>query len=126
MRSIEPAKRIEQPLNAPSAAAPVEIELSKDLWKYALLVMSISSGGLIKTPALIAALPEYIALGDEHLTANDSRADSTFSQIVRNLKPHRNSNSSFIYQGYAQDVPGGFQITRKGLDFRKEYFSENG
>ncbi len=41
---------------------------------------------------------------------------------MRNLKSHKTTKTNFIYQGYAQDVPGGFQITRKGMDFVREYF----
>ena len=124
MRAVEPQKRIEQPLSAPRASTPVEIDLTKDLWKYALLVLSVQPEGEMKTPAMIEALPDYIALSDEHLAANESRKDSKFSQIVRNLKSHKNSKSNFIYQGYAQDIRGGFKITRKGLDFVREYFKD--
>lgn len=124
MRAVEPQKRLEQPLAAPSKAQPVEIDLTKDLWKYALLVMSVQSDGEISTPDLIEALPDYIALSDEHLAANDSRKDSKFSQIVRNLKSHKTSKSNFIYQGYAEAIKGGFKITPKGLEFVWGYFSE--
>lgn len=122
MRAVEPQKRLEQPLSAPSEAMPIEIDLTRDLWKYALLVLSVQSDGEMKTSAMIEALPDYIALSDEHLAMNESRKDSKFSQIVRNLKSHKNSKSNFIYQGYAQDTRGGFKITRKGLDFVREYF----
>ena len=122
MRAIEPQQRIEQPLSAPSATEPVEIDLTKDLWKYALLVMSVQPGGRITTTNLIDALPDYIALSDDHLATNESRKDSKFSQIVRNLKSHKTSKSNFIYQGYAMDMTGGFQITLKGFEFVHEYF----
>ncbi len=124
MRAVEPQKRIEQPLSAPSKAEPMEIDLRKDLWKYALLVMSVQPNGQIKTSALIDALPDYIALSEQHLKVNGSRKDSKFSQIVRNLKSHKESKSNFIYQGYAQDIYGGFKITSKGLDFVREYFKD--
>lgn len=124
MRTVEPEKRIEQPLNEPSKAAPVEINLTKDLWKYTLLVLSVQPDGEMKTSDMIKALPDYIALSDEHLAANESRKDSKFSQIVRNLKSHKTSKSNFIYQGYAQDIRGGFKITHKGMDFVREYFKE--
>lgn len=122
MRAVEPQKRLEQPLSEPSAAQPVEIDLTKDLWKYALLVMSVQPGGRITTSHLIEALPDYIALSDDHRATNESRKDSKFSQIVRNLKSHKASKSNFIYQGYALDMPGGFQITLKGFEFVQEYF----
>lgn len=124
MRAVEPKKRIEQPLNEPSKAEPVEINLTKDLWKYTLLVLSVQPDGEMKTSEMIAALPDYIALSEEHLAANESRNDSKFSQIVRNLKSHKTSKSNFIYQGYAQDIRGGFKITHKGMDFVREYFKE--
>ncbi len=104
------------------AAPPVAIDLRADLWKYALLIMSVRADGEISTSDMIAEMPAYVHLSDEHVTANASRKDSKFSQIVRNLKSHKNTKSNFIYQGFAQDVPGGFKITRKGLDFVREYF----
>jgi hypothetical protein len=58
---------------------------------------------------MIDALPEYITLSEEHLAANESRKDTKLSQIVRNLKSHKTSKSNLIYQGYAEDVRGGFR-----------------
>ncbi len=125
MRAVEPQKRIEQPLNAPSTTEPLEIDLRKDLWKYALLVMSVQPDGEIKTSDLFNALPDFMELSEEHLAINGSRKDSKFSQIVRNLKSHKTSKSNFIYQGYAQDIRGGMKIMRKGFDFVREYFNES-
>ena len=122
MRAIPAQKRIEEPLAGPKATDPVEIDLRADLWKYALLIMSVRPESEISTADLIAELPSYVHLSDEHAAANASRTDSKFSQIVRNLKSHKNTKSNFIYQGFARDVPGGFKITRKGLDFVREYF----
>lgn len=124
MRAVAPHTRIEQPLNEPNKAAPVEINLTKDLWKYTLLVLSVQPNGEMKTSEMIEALPDYITLSEDHLAANESRKDSKFSQIVRNLKSHKTSKSNFIYQGYAQDIRGGFKITHKGMDFVREYFKE--
>ena len=108
--------------SAPAKAIPVAIDLRADLWKYALLIMSVRPEGQITTSDMIEELPSYVHLSDEHAAANSSRKDSKFSQIVRNLKSHKTTKTNFIYQGYAEDVPGGFQITRKGLDFVREYF----
>ncbi len=124
MRAVPSQKRIEQPLSAPSAKEPAEIDLRKDLWKYALLIMSVKPNGEISTSDLIGEIPNYIALSDDYLAMNESRKDSKFSQIVRNLKSHKTSKSNFIYQGYAQDIRSGFKITHKGLDFVREYFKE--
>ena len=122
MRAIPAQQRIEAPLASPSLSDAVEIDLRKDLWKYALLIMSVAPHGEISTTDMIAEMPTYVQLSDDHLTANGSRKDSKFSQIVRNLKSHKTSKSNFIYQGYAQDVTGGFKITHKGIDFVREYF----
>ena len=105
-----------------ATSQPVEIDLRADLWKYALLIMSVRPEGRISTADMIAQMPDYVSLSDEHVAANASRKDSKFSQIVRNLKSHKTTKTNFIYQGYAQDVPGGFRITRKGMDFVREYF----
>jgi hypothetical protein len=108
--------------NAPAQRSPVVINLRADLWKYALLIMSVRPDGEITTSDMIEELPGYVHLSDEHAEANASRKDSKFSQLVRNLKSHKNTRTNFIYRGYAQDVRGGFKITRKGLDFVREYF----
>jgi methylphosphotriester-DNA--protein-cysteine methyltransferase len=114
-----PAPALSLPKTAPE---PVCIDLRADLWKYALLIMSVRPKGEISTSDMIAEMPSYVHLSEEHTEANASRKDSKFSQIVRNLKSHKNSKTNFIYQGYVQDIPGGFKITRKGLDFVREYF----
>jgi hypothetical protein len=121
-RAIAPPVAAPAPSVPKTAPAPVCIDLRRDLWKYALLIMSVRPGGEISTSDLIDEMPKYVALSDEHTAANESRKDSKFSQIVRNLKSHRSTKTNFIYQGYAQDIPGGFRITRKGLDFVREYF----
>lgn len=124
MRAIPAQTRIEQPLAAPKASDPVEIDLGKDLWKYALLIMSVQPSGEISTTDLIEAIPDYVKLSDDHFATNESRKDSKFSQIVRNLKSHKTSKSNFIYQGYAEDIRGGFKITGKGMEFVWNYFVE--
>jgi hypothetical protein len=124
MRAIPAQQRIEAPLAAPSASDAVEIDLRQDLWKYALLVMSVKQDGKISTSGMIEELPTYVRLSDDHLAANESRKDSKFSQIVRNLKSHKTTKTNFIYQGYAQDISGGFKITARGMDFVREYFKD--
>jgi hypothetical protein len=125
-RKQQKQRALAAPTPAPSksrpAPSPVAIDLRADLWKYALLIMSVRPEGKITTSGMIAEMPGYVHLSEEHVTANASRKDSKFSQLVRNLKSHKTTKTNFIYQGYAQDVPGGFQITRKGMDFVREYF----
>ena len=124
MRAIPAQTRIAQPLAAPKTSDPVEINLSKDLWKYALLIMSVRPNGEISTSEMIEAMPNYVKLSDVHLAANESRKDSKFSQLVRNLKSHKTSKTNFIFQGYAADIKGGFKITSKGMEFVWSYFKE--
>lgn len=100
------------------------IDLRNDLWKFALLIMAQRTDGSIGTTELIAELPKYIYIPEDTLDAPSSRKDSKFSQLVRNLKSHKTSKTNFIYQGYADDVKGGFHITERGEAFVKAYFSE--
>jgi hypothetical protein len=99
------------------------IDLKADLWKYALLIMARQKDGFASTSMLISELPDYIAIPDASLQSLAGRKDSKFSQLVRNLKSHKTTRTSFIYLGYAQDVPGGFRITSKGIEFVKDYFA---
>ncbi len=122
LRHATPQERAAQLPPQPKMSEPVEIDLRADLWKYALLIMSVRPNGEISTTDMINEMPGYVHLSEEHAEANASRKDSKFSQLVRNLKSHKTTKTNFIYQGYAQDVPGGFKITHKGLDFVREYF----
>lgn len=136
VRKIARAERREQrqrllshapmPVAAPKKQepTPVEIDLRADLWKYALLIMSVQPNGEITTGDLIDAMPGYVKLSDDHMVTNESRKDSKFSQIVRNLKSHKTTKTNFIYQGYAEDIRGGFKITAKGMEFVWSYFKE--
>lgn len=124
IHTVKPQNRVKQPLTTSQEIQLVEIDLAKDLWKYALLIMSIQPNGEVTTAALIDKLPKYITLSDKYLTTNKSRRDSKFSQRVRNLKSHKTSKSNFIYKGYAESIKGGFKITPQGLEFVWNYFSE--
>lgn len=99
------------------------IDLRKDLWKFALLLMAIRSDGKISTTELIAELPNYIHIPTDSQEPLSGRKDNKFSQLERNSKSHKTSKTNFIYQGYTEDFEGGFRITAKGRDFVKEYFS---
>lgn len=101
-----------------------EVNVNKDLWKYALLIMAKYEDGVISTKDLIAELPNYITIPEESKDILKGRNDDKFSQIVRNLKSHKDSKTNFIYQGYAKDIIGGFQITEKGREFVMEEFKE--
>lgn len=90
-----------------------------DLWKYALLVMSIKSNGCISTTELkeilISAPLLKLSAEDQQILSN--RNDPKVSQIIRNLKSHKNSSTNFIHQGYAEEIEKGFKITNKGIEF---------
>ncbi|MCY1704566.1 DNA damage-inducible protein D [Pannonibacter sp. SL95] len=120
-------KSIRAPEAKPSSDAQAEtprpIDLRLDLWKYALLVMATKPNGQISTSDLIGEIPNYISVPDDSQEVLTGRKDSKFSQLVRNLKSHKTAKTNFIYQGYAEDVAGGFRITPKGRDFVATYFS---
>lgn len=101
---------------------PKPVDLTKDLWKYALLVMVQRPNMEISTSDLIDALPHYIAVPEEAEETNSSRKDSKFSQLVRNLKSHKDSSGNFIKMGFAEDITKGFRATQKGRDFVLAYF----
>lgn len=107
-----------------TADAPKEINLREDLWKYALLIMVQRQNMEISTTDLIAELPNYIQIPDGTDVQNSSRKDSKFSQLVRNLKSHKNSAKNFIRQGYAEPIPRGFKATKKGREFVLEFFKD--
>ncbi|MBV1864488.1 MAG: DNA damage-inducible protein D [Rhodobacteraceae bacterium] len=99
-----------------------EVDLRKDLWKYALLIMVQRPNMEISTSDLIAELPNYIRIPDGAEANNSSRGDSKFSQIVRNLKSHKDSATNFIHLGYAEGIPRGFRATDKGREFVLKFF----
>jgi hypothetical protein len=109
---------------APEIKELKEISLRADLWKYALLAMVQKPGMEISTTDLIAELPNYIVVPESTTPDNQSRGDSKFTQIVRNLKSHKATKTNFIYQGYAEDIPGGFRATQKGRNFVLSYFGD--
>ena len=79
----------------------------------ALYLLSKSVNGFIATSDLIKKLEEKmhpIGLDMEMLAG---RADTHFSQKVRNLKSHK----TLYKQGYAINVEDGFEITNKGRDY---------
>jgi hypothetical protein len=76
----------------------------------------------ISTSDLIFELPKYIQIPDGAEQNNSSRCDSKFSQIVRNLKSHKDSATNFIRLGYAEAIPRGFRATEKGRQFVLESF----
>lgn len=126
LKTLQSLTPVATPPEVPQVAEPsiVAIDLRADLWKYALLIMSVQPDQKITTTALIAELPSYIRIDEIQAEPNSSRKDSKFSQIVRNLKSHKNTSTNFIHRGFAEDVPGGFRITDRGLQFVQTYFAD--
>lgn len=96
MVEAEPSPDDEDEVIESAERAPQPIDLNADLWKYALLVMVQQPNMEISTSDLISELPKYIQIPDGAEQNNSSRGDSKFSQIVRNLKSHKDSATSFI------------------------------
>lgn len=113
-----------EPTPEPTPPVLSPIDLRKDLWKYALLVIVQQPNMEMSTSDLIAELLNYIAVPNEASKTLQGRKDNKFSQLVRNLKSHKTSKTNFIYLGYAETIDGGFRATEKGLQFVKEYFAD--
>ena len=81
----------------------------------ALFLMSMQKDGKISTSKLIKELEKLIKPIGQDAEILAGRNDTYFSQIVRNLKSH----NTFEKYGYAENVPGGFRITPKGISLVK-------
>lgn len=101
-----------------------EINISKDLWKIALLIMISKPAGIIYTTELIEEIPNYIIIPEKYQQISESKKEPKYIQVIRNLKSNRKNKSNFINQGYVTDIKGGYQITKKGLDFVKKEFKD--
>lgn len=116
----EPTAQIEE---KSSQSEPLrEVDISKDLWKYALLVLAAEDTKQLSTAEIGQRLREIIVIPDEMNEKLVNRNDDKFSQLVRNIKSHKTSKTNPIYNGYAEDVSGGLKITQKGIDFIKKEF----
>lgn len=124
MIEAEPSPDDEDEVIENTELAPQPIDLRADLWKYALLVMVQQPNMEISTSDLISELPKYIQIPNGVEQNNSSRGDSKFSQIVRNLKSHKDAATNFIKLGYAEAIPRGFRATEKGRQFVLEFFKD--
>ena len=87
-----------------------------DLVIPALRLMSERADGFISTSDLINELEAIFNPTGRNAEIIEGRADTFFSQKVRNLVSHRNSENSFIKNGYAEYDPDneGLRITDAG------------
>lgn len=80
----------------------------------ALELMASRPNGFILTTVLISELESRFAPTGQDGKLLHDRCDSHFSQKVRNLVSHRDSESSFIAQGLATYRDHGLEITSAG------------
>lgn len=76
--------------------------------------------GYISTSELILELEKALRPSGEDAEILKNRADTRFSQIVRNLKSHRQSSTSMFSRGLAVEERDGLRITPKGRAFLKQ------
>ncbi len=79
--------------------------------------------GFLKTAEIIKALENWFPLSDEDNEILEGRADTRFSQIVRNVVSHRSTKTNLIGAGLADydKVKRGMRITKLGSDWLTEY-----
>jgi hypothetical protein len=76
--------------------------------------------GYISTSELILELESALRPTGEDAEILRNRADTRFSQIVRNLKSHRQSATSMFSKGLAIEEHDGLRITNKGRAFLRQ------
>jgi hypothetical protein len=86
----------------------------RDLVVPALRAASLRPNGYISTTDLIKVLEQEFLPQGEDAAILANRYDSKFTQIVRNLKSHKNSRTSMFKKGFAIEQSEGLQITALG------------
>lgn len=82
-----------------------EADISRDV----LDIIDAEPNREITTTRLIAELRRRLPLSPEDEAQLDGRNDDRFSQIVRNIKSHKNTPGNLIYDGHLVDIKGGFR-----------------
>ncbi|WP_296746048.1 hypothetical protein [Mesorhizobium sp.] len=80
-----------------------------DIGPDVIAIIDTQPGRQITTTRLIAELRNRIPLNAEDEEQLDGRNDDRFSQIVRNIKSHRNQPGNLIHDGHLIAIPGGFR-----------------
>lgn len=93
-----------------------------DLVLPTLRIMSERPDGFITTADLIPELEDIFNPSGHDAQIIAGRADTYFSQKVRNLVSHRNSPNSFIANGYAEYISRrrGLRILDAGRELLKK------
>jgi hypothetical protein len=88
----------------------------RDLHIPALRAAAAKPGGFISTTDLIAELEQEFEPDGEDADILHGRADTKFSQKVRNLISHKNTSTSIFTKGHAtyENVNEGIRITDAG------------
>lgn len=86
-----------------------------DLTDPALAVIREQPKGEISTTRLISELRKVVKLSPDDEELLEGRKDDHFSQIVRNIKSHKESPGNLLAEGYLESIPRGFRITEAGL-----------
>lgn len=64
----------------------------------------------ISTTKLIAELRNVVPLSPDDEARLDGRNDDRFSQIVRNIKSHKDQPGNLIHDGHLIPIKGGFRM----------------
>lgn len=64
----------------------------------------------ITTTKLISELRKVVPLNPDDEEQLDGRNDDRFSQIVRNIKSHRDQPGNLIHDGHLIAIKGGFKM----------------
>lgn len=88
-----------------------------------LTLLEQAPGGFMTTSDLKSALEEMIRPQGEDAEILEGRADTKFSQIVRNMISHQKSSTNIIGAGYAErhQDRNGVSITDKGRNFLRQH-----
>ncbi len=91
-----------------------------DLLLPTLRLLASADSGYVSTSKLIAALSEEFKPAGEDAEILENRHDTRFSQIVRNMKSHKDSPENIVALGYVDDVRGGLRINDAGRAYLKK------
>jgi hypothetical protein len=80
-----------------------------DIAKDVLEIIDEQPGREITTTKLIAELRKRIKLAPEDEEQLENRQDDRFSQIVRNIKSHKDSPGNLVHDGHLEVIKGGFR-----------------
>jgi hypothetical protein len=81
-----------------------------DIRNVVLAIIKNEPNREITTTKLIAELRKRLPLSPEDEEQLEGRNDDRFSQIVRNIKSHKNQPGNLIHDGLLIDIPGGFKM----------------